>query len=208
VVGVLLATGRSKKGNIMDAYQIAQLIVSVFGFGILSWIILGMRQRLKNQSKMIEDMSNWFEVVKNYSEFINAKKLIEDAKDIVALREEKIIAENEKIIREIKEDMKKDYEMSMKTADKLKYELVASSELAVALLSYVPPTFRNMALEESPECAIKNSLSQNAEKMPYYGNSLLAVMGSKIGLKSETISLKARSQAIKQMLEKEEHQDE
>ena len=71
MVGVLLTTGGSKKGNVMDntdqIIQIAQIIVSVVGFGVLIWIIVGMRQRLKNQSKMLEDFNKWFDVVKNYS---------------------------------------------------------------------------------------------------------------------------------------------
>ena len=77
----------------MDA-QIAQLIVNVVGFGILIWIIVGMKQRLNTQASMLDEHIKMFEGAKAFLDFANPKNLKETAEDIVALKEERM---NEKM---------------------------------------------------------------------------------------------------------------
>jgi hypothetical protein len=93
VVGVLFATGGSKRGNVMDT---AQLIVNVLGFGILGWVIYGMKQRLNTQASILDEQNKMFEGAKVFLDFANPKNLKEVAEDIVALKEERMKEEMEK----------------------------------------------------------------------------------------------------------------
>jgi len=200
--------------------EIAQIIINLFGFGILGWIIYGLTQRLKTQASILDEQNKMFEGAKAFLEFANPKNLKEVAEDIVALKEERMREENEKIKRELDKKFKTYQAESHKTTRTLLEELSAALELVGSLIYFLPRGSRKSAIQGVRNGMLKEIISQDIEKQPYVGDVFIEVLSGKIKNIPDTptleskihkgtsgiVSLEGRAQAAKQMIDKDDEE--
>jgi hypothetical protein len=183
----------------------AQLIVNVLGFGILGWVIYGMKQRLNTQASILDEQNKMFEGAKVFLDFANPKNLKEVAEDIVALKEERMKEEMEKDMRKLNAKLEETSDRSQKTTEILMMELKAAARLASGLLYYVPPNHREAAIEGTPKSWIKDVISEDIENRPYWRPVLnYAALASGLEISAADPLLRAKREAAIQKATRQE----
>lgn len=165
-----------------QVYQIAQLIISVLGFGVLIPYIFSIRRRLNNQSEILEEQNKWLESAKTILQISEPQKVKEIVSFINVLEKEIMQKEKEKETRELNEKLSELTKSETKSLNQLnaaleaaEKELFAAADLALCLLYYVPPYLRKRAIVDAPQSISKVTISKDIEKRAYIGNVTLKV---------------------------------